>query len=70
MIKQSNFVNNVAKVGAGLSIIGLESLIFYSLFTDNNASLIGGALYYESVVYKGDSSTLHISENTFSGNKA
>lgn len=31
---------------------------------------MGGALYYESVVYKGNSSTLHISENIFSGNKA
>lgn len=53
-----------------MSIIGLESLIFYSLFTDNYASLIGGALYYESVLFNGETSTLHISENIFSGNKA
>ena len=70
IISKSSFTSNSAKVGGGLSIIGLEALIIHSEFTDNYASLMGGALYYKSVTYKSVSTTLNIADNTVEGNVA
>lgn len=48
----------------------MDALIIHSEFTDNYASLMGGALYYKSVVYKTSSTILNIADNTVEGNVA
>ncbi|CAD8128288.1 unnamed protein product [Paramecium sonneborni] len=70
IISQSSFIGNSAKVGGGLSIIGLDALIIHSEFIDNYASLMGGALYYKSTTYKTTSTALNIADNTIEGNIA
>ncbi|CAD8063527.1 unnamed protein product [Paramecium sonneborni] len=70
IISKSSFISNSAKVGGGLSIIGLDALIIHSEFTDNYASLMGGALYYKSGTYKNTATALNIADNTIEGNVA
>lgn len=44
-------------------MIGLDALIIHSEFSDNYASLMGGALYYKSVIYNSASTILNIADN-------
>jgi hypothetical protein len=51
-------------------MFGLQALIILSEFNDNYSSLIGGAVYYESVTYNGIASSLRLASNTVEGNSA
>jgi len=48
-LDQSNFFKNRAKIGAGISIVGMNALITLTDFSDNEASLIGGSILFKSL---------------------
>ena len=47
-ISNSLFANNYAKVGAGLSIEGINSIIYNSSFLYNKAEYAGAGLYFNN----------------------
>ena len=41
--------NNVARAGTCLNLRGVTAIIENSLFSSNNASLVGGSIYFENL---------------------
>lgn len=63
---QSNFFKNRAKIGTGISIVGMNALITLTDFSDNVASLVGGCVLFKSLY----SNSLLLFGNTLQGNSA
>lgn len=43
-------MNNSAKIGGGLTVIGLNVFLQTCEFTNNIGSIVGGGLYYSSIL--------------------
>ncbi|CAD8083245.1 unnamed protein product [Paramecium sonneborni] len=64
-VNNSKILNNMASIGAGISVIGLNIIFDNCEFSNNIASLVGGGIYYYS-----KNSYIQIFNSKFNYNKA